>query len=74
MLATIANRGTLQRLALKTRRAGRALGEAAALTATTRATAELGEELEIAFRPGLAERDPDRYLDYALELELDAGG
>jgi hypothetical protein len=62
------NRGALQRLALKARRAGRALGEAAALTATARASAELGEELEIAFRPGLAERDPGRYLDYALEL------
>ncbi len=68
VLATIANRGALQRLALKARRAGRALGEAAALTATAHASAELGEELEIAFRPGLAERDPDRYLDYALEL------
>lgn len=68
VLATISNRGALRRLALKARRTGRALGEAAALTATARASAELGEELEIAFRPGLAERDPDRYLDYALEL------
>ncbi len=68
VLATIANRGALQQLASKARRAGRALGEASALTATARASAELGEGLEIAFRPGLAERDPDRYLDYALEL------
>ncbi len=68
VLATISNRGALQRLALKARRTGRALSEAAALTASARASAELGEELEIAFRPGLAERDPDRYLDYALEL------
>ncbi len=30
--------------------------------------AQLGEELEVAFAPGLAARDPERYLDYALEL------
>jgi DNA-binding transcriptional ArsR family regulator len=30
--------------------------------------AQLGEELEIAFSPGLAARDPVRYLDYALAL------
>src|SRR5437868_2294538 len=53
VLSTISNRGALRRLALKARRTGRALGEAAALTATARASAELGEELEIAFRPGL---------------------
>ena len=68
VLSTIANRGSLKRLAHKARRAGRALADAAALTATVRARAELGEELDLAFRPGLAGQDPDRYLTYALEL------
>ncbi len=68
VLCTIANRSSLQRLAHKARRAGRALADAAALTATVRARAELGEELDLAFRPGLASEDPDRYLTYALEL------
>lgn len=68
VLSTIANRGSLQRLAHRARRAGRRLADAAALTASVRARAELGEELEIAFRPGLAAEDPDRYLAYALEL------
>ena len=30
--------------------------------------AQLGDELEIVFSPGLAARDPERYLDYALGL------
>ena len=33
-----------------------------------RAQHELGEELEIAFKPGLADRDPERFLEYALGL------
>ena len=68
VLCTIANRSSLKRLAHKARRAGRALADAATLTATVRARAELGEELDLAFRPGLAAQDPDRYLTYALEL------
>jgi uncharacterized protein len=68
VLATIANRGSLARRALRARRAGRHLADAAALTATVRARAELGDDLELAFRPGLANSDPDRYLTYALEL------
>lgn len=68
VLASIANRGSLQRLATRARRAGRQLADVAALTATVRARAELGEDLELAFHPGLAGNDPDRYLTYALEL------
>lgn len=68
VLATVANRGSLQRLILWARRAGRRLADAAALTATVRARAELGEEIELAFRPGLANEDPQRYISYALEL------
>jgi hypothetical protein len=67
-LASIANRSSLRRLAQRARRAGRRLADAAALTATVRARTELGEDLELVFRPGLAAEDPDRYLAYALEL------
>lgn len=44
VLATVANRGGLRRLVQRTRRAGRALADAASLTATARARAELGED------------------------------
>ena len=33
-----------------------------------RSKTQLGEGLEIAFRPGLAANDPEHYLDYALAL------
>jgi uncharacterized protein len=68
VLASIANRKSLQRLALRARRAGRQLVDTAALTATVRARAELGEDIELAFRPGFTGNDPDHYLTYALEL------
>ncbi len=68
VLASIANRNSLQRLATRVRRAGRQLADTAALAATVRARAELGEDLELAFHPGLASKDPDRYLTYALGL------
>jgi hypothetical protein len=68
VLSVIANRGTLARLADGARRAGRKLMDAATLTATTRVHMELGDEIEMAFSPGLASKDPDRYLSYALEL------
>lgn len=68
VLATIANRSGLRRLVQRTRHAGQALADAATLTATVRARAELGEDLELVFRPGLAREDPERYLTYALEL------
>ena len=65
---TIANRPPLKRLVHATRRAGRRAGEVAERSLTLTLQAELGEEIEIAFRPGLADRDPGRYLEYALEL------
>jgi hypothetical protein len=67
-LSVIGNRGPLARLVDATRRAGRNVVDAAALTATTRVHMELGEEIEMAFSPGLASKDPDRYLHYGLEL------
>jgi hypothetical protein len=65
---TIANRSGLRRALFGARRAGRAVADAAGTSAVVRSKSELGDELEIAFRPGLAVRDPDRYLDYALAL------
>jgi uncharacterized protein len=65
---TIANRPRLHRIMHRAREAGRLVADAAGTTVVLRAQDELGEELEIAFRPGLADRDPDRYLDYALAL------
>lgn len=65
---TISNRSPLRRAVHQTRRAGRFVADAVHTSAVVKSKAQLGEELEIAFAPGLAARDPDRYLDYALEL------
>jgi hypothetical protein len=66
--ATLANRSALRRLIHQTRRAGRFVADAVHTAAVIKTKAELGEELEIAFTPGLAARDAERYLDYALAL------
>jgi hypothetical protein len=66
--STISNRSVLRRALHQTRRAGRFVADALQTSAVLKSKAQLGEELEIAFRPGLAARDPDRYLDYALAL------
>jgi hypothetical protein len=66
--ATIANRSTLRRLLHQARQAGRLVADAAGMSAVVKSKSELGEELEIAFTPELARRDPERYLDYALAL------
>jgi uncharacterized protein len=66
--ATISNRSALARALHQTRRAGRFVADALQTSAVLKSKAQLGEELEIAFNPGLAARDPDRYLDYALAL------
>jgi hypothetical protein len=66
--AVIANRSALRRVLHQTRRAGRVVADALHTSAVIKSKAQLGEELEIAFAPGLAARDPERYLDYALSL------
>ena len=66
--ATISNRSALRRALHQTRRAGRFVADALQTSAVLKSKAQLGEELEIAFSPGLAARNPDRYLDYALAL------
>lgn len=66
--ATIANRSALRRVIHQTRRAGRVVADALQTAAVVKSKAQLGEEIEIAFSPGLAAREPERYLDYALAL------
>lgn len=65
---TIANRSALRRAVHGARRAGRLVADAAGMAAVVKSKSQLGEELEIAFTPGLAAHDPERYLDYALAL------
>ncbi|MDE3133028.1 MAG: ATP-binding protein [Acidobacteriota bacterium] len=66
--ATISNRSALRRVIHQTRRAGRMVADVVQTSAVIKSKAQLGQELEIAFRPGLASREPERYLDYALGL------
>jgi hypothetical protein len=64
----ISNRSALKRAVHQTRRAGRFVADVVQTSAVVKSKAQLGEELEIAFQPGIAARNPDRYLDYALDL------
>jgi uncharacterized protein len=66
--ATISNRSALRRAVHQTRRAGRFVADVVHTSAVVKSKTQLGEELEIAFAPGLAARDPERYLDYAFDL------
>jgi uncharacterized protein len=65
---TIANRSAMRRIVHQAREAGRLVADAAGVSAVIKSKTELGEELEIAFTPQMARRDPERYLDYALAL------
>jgi len=65
---TIANRSALRRIVHQAREAGRLVADTAGVSAVVKSKTELGEEMEIAFTPHLARRDPERYLDYALAL------
>lgn len=66
--ATISNRTALRRILHQAKRAGRLVADALQTSAVIKSKAQLGEELEIVFRPGLAAQAPERYLDYALGL------
>jgi hypothetical protein len=66
--ATISNRSALRRVIHQARRAGRLVADAVHTSAVIKSKAQLGEELEIVFTPGLAAQAPERYLDYALGL------
>ena len=65
---TLSNRSAVRRALHQTRRAGRVVADALQTSAIVRSKTQLGEDLEIAFQPGLAARDPERYVDYALGL------
>jgi len=66
--ATLSNRSAARKLLARVRRAGRDVLSATQMTAVMTLRQELGEGIEIAFTPGLAERDPQRALAEALEL------
>ena len=51
---SISNRSTLRRVLHQTRRAGRFVADVAHTSAVVKSKAQLGEEIEIAFQPGLA--------------------
>ena len=65
-LELVRNRAPARRALERLRRSGRTLAEAGATTVSARLASELGEEVEISWRPGMAERDPGRYFDWAL--------
>ncbi len=66
--AVLANRPALRRLLPGVRSATRTLATAASATVAVKARVELGDEVEMAFRPAIAERHPDRALHGALQL------
>ena len=68
---TIANRPALKRLLHEVRSTGRRALSSAQVRAMASLSGELGEDIEMAFEPGFARRDPERYWDYALRLPED---
>jgi hypothetical protein len=68
---TIANRPALKRLLHEVRSAGRRALSNAQVRAMASLSGELGEDIEMAFEPGFARRDPERYWEYALRLPED---
>lgn len=66
--AIVTNRAVPHRAGAAARRTGRHLAEAATVAMSTKLRADLGNDVEIVLTPGLAARDPDRYLDYAFSL------
>ncbi len=65
---TIANRPTLKRLLHEVRSKGRRALSNAQVRAIATVSGELGDDIEMAFEPGFAKRDPERYWEYALRL------
>jgi hypothetical protein len=66
--AALSNRGAVHRLIERVRGVGAAALRGAGLTLAMKVQAELGDGVELALRPGLAARDPERALRLALEL------
>lgn len=67
-LGVLANRSGVKQLLARAKRTGRTIAAATTTTMTARMQGELGDVVEIAFKPGLAERDPNRYFLDALRL------
>ena len=65
---TIANRPPLKRLLHEVRSKGRRALSNAQIRAIATVSGELGDDIEMAFEPGFAKRDPERYWEYALRL------
>lgn len=65
---TIANRPAARRLLHQIRARGRQALSQAQIRAITKMTGDLGDDIEMAFEPGFARRDPERYWEYALKL------
>ncbi len=66
--AVVANRSKVHRAVRRARLAGRAALTAAQAAGVMRLRDEMGEAIEIVLTPGIAQRDPQRYLDLALRL------
>ena len=58
--AAISNRSALRRVLHQTAKAGRLVADALQTSAVMKSRVQLGEEIEIAFHPGIASGDPDR--------------
>jgi type II secretory pathway predicted ATPase ExeA len=67
-LAVLSNRSAMRQLLTRARRTGRTLATATSTTVSARMQGELGDVVEIAFTPGIADRDPHRYFLDALGL------
>lgn len=66
--ATIANRPKYKRLPHELKGLGGKAASAVQVLTTTKLADELGQEVEIAWKPELAQRDPRRFMKFALEL------
>jgi hypothetical protein len=67
-IGVLSNRSTVRKVLNRARRTGRTLAAATTTTVTARMQGELGDVVEIAFKPGIADRDPNRYFLDALRL------
>lgn len=65
---TVANRPASKRLLHQLRSTGRRALSNTQVRAMATLSGELGEDIEMAFEPGFARRDPERYWEYALRL------
>lgn len=68
VLAAISNRSAVRRALDRARRGGRQIADLISGTVSAKLRLDLGEEVEIAWRPRLAEEDPEAALRYALGL------